>query len=68
MALPINIEEMLTGQTVEWERIEFKAGWNPQKILHTICAFLNDINNWGADILSSALQKMRTALFCLPKD
>ena len=47
MALPINIQEMLTGQTVEWERIEFKAGWNPEKILHTICAFLNDINNWG---------------------
>lgn len=45
MALPINIQEMLTGQTVEWERIEFKAGWNPEKILHTICAFLNDINN-----------------------
>ena len=52
MALPINIEEMLTGQTVEWKRIEFKAGWNPKKILQTICAFLNDINNWGADILS----------------
>jgi len=52
MALPINIEEMLTGQTVEWERIEFKAGWNPEKILQTICAFLNDINNWGGGYIA----------------
>ncbi len=25
MALPINIEELIKGNTVEWERIEFKA-------------------------------------------
>jgi hypothetical protein len=25
MALPINIDELLTGHTVEWERIEFKT-------------------------------------------
>jgi hypothetical protein len=29
MALPINIEDLITGRTVEWERIEFKKGWNP---------------------------------------
>lgn len=47
MALPININDLITGQTVEWDRIEFKEGWNPESILHTICAFANDINNWG---------------------
>jgi ATP-dependent DNA helicase RecG len=47
MALPINIEELLNGRTVEWERIELKAGWNPKKVLHSICAFANDFNNWG---------------------
>lgn len=47
MALPINIEELLNGHTVEWDRIEFKAGWNPEEIVHSICAFANDINNWG---------------------
>ena len=47
MALPININELINGQTVEWERIEFKQGWNPEKIMHTICAFANDLNNWG---------------------
>lgn len=47
MALPINIHELLNGKTVEWDRIEFKAGWNPESIIRTICAFANDFNNWG---------------------
>lgn len=47
MALPVNITELLNGRTVEWDRIEFKRGWNPQEIIHSIGAFANDINNWG---------------------
>jgi ATP-dependent DNA helicase RecG len=47
MALPINIKELIHGKVVEWERLEFKTGWNPEDILHSICAFANDINNWG---------------------
>jgi ATP-dependent DNA helicase RecG len=47
MSLPVNIEQILNGQTVEWERIECKKGWNPEGIIHTIGAFANDINNWG---------------------
>jgi ATP-dependent DNA helicase RecG len=47
MALPINIEDLVNGQTVEWERLEFKRGWNPEEIIHTLCAFANDLNNWG---------------------
>ena len=51
MPLPININELIHGSTVEWERIEFKEGWNPEIILHTICAFANDTNNWGGGYL-----------------
>ncbi len=47
MNLPININDLLTARTVEWERLEFKAGWNPQKVLHTMCAFANDFHNLG---------------------
>ncbi len=47
MALPVNIYELLNGLTVEWERLEFKKGWNPVSVLHSICAFANDVNNWG---------------------
>ncbi len=50
-ALPLNVEELLKGQIVEWERLEFKKGWNPEEIIHTICAFANDINNWGGGYL-----------------
>lgn len=45
MNLPININDLLTARTVEWERLEFKAGWNPEAVLHTICAFANDFHN-----------------------
>ena len=47
MPLPINISDLLHGKSVEWERLEFKAGWNPLDILHTICAFANDFHNLG---------------------
>jgi ATP-dependent DNA helicase RecG len=47
MPLPINIAELINGTTVEWERIEFKEGWNDLDILHTICAFANDFSNLG---------------------
>lgn len=33
MNLPININDLLKGTTVEWERLEFKRGWNPEDIL-----------------------------------
>ena len=46
MALPINIDELLHGNTVEWDRIELKKGWNPEDTIHTLCAYANDINNW----------------------
>ncbi len=47
MALPVNIEELLNAHVVESTRIEFKANWNPAPIIHTICAFANDIDNIG---------------------
>ena len=47
MSLPINIHEVLQGQPVEWERLEFKRGWNPEAVLHTLCAFANDFHNLG---------------------
>lgn len=51
MALPINIDELLHGNTVEWDRIELKKGWNPEDVIHSLCAFANDINNWDGGYL-----------------
>lgn len=47
MKLPIDIDALLRGETVEWERLELKQGWNPKKVLHTVCAFANDFRNLG---------------------
>lgn len=47
MAIPVNIEDLLHKRKIESTRIEFKKGWNPDKIYRTICAFANDIDNLG---------------------
>ena len=45
--LPLNLEDLLRQRTVESERIEYKAGWNPDTIIRTLCAFANDFENLG---------------------
>ena len=45
--LPINIDDLLHRRTVESEHIEYKASWNPETVLHTLCAFANDFHNLG---------------------
>lgn len=47
MAIPANITDLVNQRVVESTRIEFKAGFNPNAIVHTICAFANDIDNIG---------------------
>ena len=49
--LPIQIDALLHARVVEIERIEFKAGWNPDPILRTLCAFANDFENLGGGYL-----------------
>lgn len=51
MALPINIHDLFTGRVVEWERLEFKEGWNPEAVIRSVCAFANDFHNWGGGYL-----------------
>lgn len=45
--LPINIHDLLRKRTIESERVEYKEGWNPESVLHTLCAFANDFHNLG---------------------
>ena len=47
MSLPVNIDELINQTIVESNRIEFKRDWNPTPIIHSICAFANDIDNVG---------------------
>ena len=47
VALPINIDSLLRRRTIESERVEYKAGWNPESVLHMLGAFANDFHNLG---------------------
>ena len=42
MALPINVKELIDNRVVESTRIEYKADWDPEPIIHSITAFAND--------------------------
>lgn len=47
MELEISVDELLNKRKIESGRIEFKSGWNPDDIYHSVCAFANDYNNEG---------------------
>jgi ATP-dependent DNA helicase RecG len=59
MALPLNIDELITGKIFESERLEFKEGFNPDAIIKTICAFANDINNWGGGYIIIGIKEKK---------
>ena len=67
MALPININDLLNKQKIESNRIEFKKGWNPASIYHSICAFANDIDDLGGGyILVGVDSEEKTGLAIRP--
>ena len=51
MSLPTSLKTLLSGEVVESARIEFKETWDPEASLKTICAFANDLDNWGGGYL-----------------
>jgi ATP-dependent DNA helicase RecG len=55
MSLPVNINQLISGKAVECDRLEFKKGWNPEEIIHSLCAFANDINNWGGGYIIAGI-------------
>lgn len=55
--LPINIDDLLKKRTIESERVEYKESWNPERILHTICAFANDFHNLGGGYIVIGVQE-----------
>ena len=60
MPLPINILDLLKGRIIEQDRVEFKAGWNPDSIYRSICAFANDIENIDSGKILSSLNLSET--------
>ncbi len=57
MSLPINIDDLINSRTVESVRIEFKTGWNPEEIIRTMCAFANDLNEYGSGYIVVGIEE-----------
>lgn len=54
--IPLKLEKLLKGRTAEQNRVEYKEGWNPNDIIHTICAFANDFPNVNGGYLVIGIQ------------
>ena len=63
MALPLNIDDLIHQRKEESARIEYKKDWNPEKVLHSVCAFANDIDNWGVHHPKQTSQTARKKLW-----
>ena len=57
MELEISVEDLLNKRKIESDRIEFKAGWNPDDIYHSVCAFANDYNNDGGGYIAVGVEE-----------
>lgn len=55
--LPIDIEKLLDGKSVESNRLEFKEGWNPDAIYRSVCAFANDFEDTGGGYIVVGVQE-----------
>lgn len=68
MALAINIEDLLNKQKIESNRIEFKKGWNPANIYHSVCAFANDFDDLGGGYILVGVDSDEKGLAIRPVD
>ncbi len=57
MNIPININKLIEDRVVESTRIDYKKGFEPNAVLHTICAFANDIDNTGGGYIVLGIEE-----------
>ena len=60
--IPLKIETLLEGRIVEHDRVEYKTGWNPNAIIHSICAFANDYDNTNGGYIVMGVKEENTRL------
>ena len=65
--LPINIDHLLRPHSIEGERIEYKSGWNPTSVLHTVCGFANDFHNVGGGYIVLGVEERNGTPVLPPK-
>ncbi len=57
MELPINIEDLIMERLVESTRLDYKKGFDPNAVTHSICAFANDIDNTGGGYIIIGIEE-----------
>ena len=57
MAIPIKINDLIDCRIVKSNRVEFQSDWNPTPLIHSICAFANDIDNVGGGYIVVAVEE-----------
>ncbi len=62
--LPINLTNLLHQRTIESERVEYRAGWNPESIMHTLSAFANDFHNLGGSYVVVGVAEENSQPLC----
>ena len=67
--LPVSIEDLIHARSVEDNRREFKAAWNPATraaVVRTICAFANDLLNLNGGYVILGVETDETGNPVLP--
>ena len=54
MAIPVNLEDLLQKNKVESNRIEFKEGWNPDRIYRSILSYSGPDRSISMDAIFKA--------------
>ena len=60
MGIPTNFKTLLSGNVVEWARIEFKETWDAEASLKTICAIVALLMVITAGAIGLILEKQPT--------
>lgn len=67
MSILVNLDDLINLRTMESTRVEFKASFNPNPIIHTICAFANDIDNIGGGYIVVGVEEQDGSPVLPPK-
>lgn len=54
----VDVDELVSCTIIESDRIAFERDWNPEKVLHTICAFANDFDNIGGGYIIIGIEEI----------
>ena len=55
--IPLKIETLLKGRVIEHDQVEYKTGWNPNDIIHSILCFSNDYDNTNSGYIVIGVKK-----------